>query len=288
MEDNPKLGLVINGHTLSYRFFEALECISQTWSQRKAAKMLGISHAVLNRRIKDTEEKLDTTLVETTGAGSELTDYAIKLLEKHRKYMSRMREREKIIICGGYISSRLLEVLALEYGLDAMIYSTDDESAIYLADMDMIDLLTLDDPIHAFRRDLDFIPIAYDHLVLVSGDNSLSNDLNELKGRKFVEVMNSSQRLAWNTLDKEGIKYKIVKSVRSPYTALKIVEKHEEFNTFLNGSLFAGSNIIKDETKHIISLVMVNEQKKIIKDFLEYILNEGQKIVEKSGFERIE
>jgi len=288
MDVHPKLGLVINDHTLSYKFFEALECISRTWSQRKAAKMLGVSHAVLNRRIKDAEEKLGVSLVEATGAGSELTDYAIKLLEKHRKYISRMKKRKKIVICGGYISSRLLEILALEYGLDVMMYSTDDESAIYLADMDMIDILTLDDPIHAFRRDLDFIPIAYDQLVLVSGNNSLPDALNDLKGRKFVEVINSSQRLAWNTLDKAGIGYRIVKQVKSPYTASKIVEDHNDCYTFLNGSFFSGSDIIKNETKHIISIVMVNEENKILKDFLEFILNEGQKIVEKSGFERIE
>ena len=51
-----------------------LECVSKTWSQREAAKKLGISHSVLNRRIKESEEKFGLRLVETTGAGSGLTE----------------------------------------------------------------------------------------------------------------------------------------------------------------------------------------------------------------------
>ena len=40
---------------------------------------------------------------------------------------------------------------------------TDDESALELARKDMVDILTLDDPVRAFMYDLDFIPIAYDY-----------------------------------------------------------------------------------------------------------------------------
>ena len=130
MKYNPKLNMIINGHEFSYKIFETLECISKTWSQRKAAKRLGISHSVLNRRIKESEEKFGFRLVETTGAGSGLTGNGLKILSKYERYMKRLEDRKKPVICGGYISAGLIEVLADEYPLDATIYRTDDESAL--------------------------------------------------------------------------------------------------------------------------------------------------------------
>ena len=63
MDYKPKLSLFINERILNYKFFEALDCVAQTWSQREASKKLDISHAVLNRRIKDAEDKLGFKLV---------------------------------------------------------------------------------------------------------------------------------------------------------------------------------------------------------------------------------
>jgi Bacterial regulatory helix-turn-helix protein, lysR family len=286
MVEKPKLSLVIGDNVFSYKLFESLECVAKTWSQRKAAKALGISHAVLNRRIKDAEGKLGFKLVETTGAGSGLTNEAFIIINRHIMYMNRLKIREKPIICGGHISSGLLEILSFRYGLDAMIYRTNDENALYLANMDMIDILTLDDPLYAFKHDLDFTPIAYDHLSLVSGDKPII-DLKDLNGKKFLAVPNSSQRLAWNTLDNKGIRYKIVEKVESPYTALKYIKNRTDLYTFLNNSFAEGSNIIMNDTKHIISAVLINKNNFILKDFLEFVLEKGQYFVEKCGFGKI-
>ena len=70
MDIQPKLNLVINGHNFSYKLFETLRCVSKTFSQREAARRLGISHAVLNRRIKDAEDRLGFLLVDSSAAGS--------------------------------------------------------------------------------------------------------------------------------------------------------------------------------------------------------------------------
>ena len=286
MEFEPKLSMVIGGHTLSYKFFEVLNCVAQTWSQRKASKRLGISHAVLNRRIKDAEDNLGVKIVETTGSGSELTEYGLEILQQYHQLIKRLNKRNTPVICGGYISTGLMEVLASEYGLDALIYQTDDESALYLAEMDMVDILTLDDPAKAFMRDLDFIPIAYDHLVLVSNSDQSVESLNDLEGKKFVEIPSSSQWLAWNTLDNLKIDYKIVKTVKSPYNALKIVKNSEDLNTFLNSSLLSGSDVLKEDTKHLISVVLLSQEKGL-KDFIEFITGRGQKLIEQLGFERV-
>jgi len=287
MKYNPKLNMIINEHEFSYKIFETLECISKTWSQRKAAKRLGISHSVLNRRIKESEEKFGFRLVETTGAGSGLTGNGLKILSKYERYMKRLEDRKKPVICGGYISAGLIEVLADEYPLDATIFHTDDESALELARKDMVDILTLDDPVRAFMYDLDFTPVAYDYLVLVSNQDTSINSLVDLNGKNFLEMPGSSQRLAWNTMDNMKIDYKIVELVKSPYNALKIINKNKDLFTFLNNSFSDGSDILKNDTKHLISLVLCNNENKVLKDFVDYITEDGQETIEQQGFIKI-
>ena len=285
MNYDPKLGLVLDGCQLSYKIFETLECIAKTYSQRQAAKRLEISHSVLNRRIKEAEEKFDSVLVETTGAGSGLTEKGYEILDKYETYMKRLEERKKPVICGGHISTGLMEILSQEYDLNVTILQTDDLSALELADKDMVDILTLDDPVTAFIYDLDFIPIAYDYLVLV-GEEFIT-DIAELNRKNFLEIPNSSQRLAWNTLDNIGIDYDIVKLVKSPYNAINAIKKDKNLFTFLNKSLTDGSDILKDETTHLISLVLLNKDNKGLSNFVDFVIGDGQKIIEMNGFIRI-
>ena len=94
MKYNPKLNMIIDGNEFSYKIFDTLECVKKTWSQREAAKRLGISHSVLNRRIKESEEKFGFRLIETTGAGSGLTENGLKILNTYENYMKRLENRE--------------------------------------------------------------------------------------------------------------------------------------------------------------------------------------------------
>lgn len=290
MDFYPKLDLSINNHTFSYKFFESLQCISRTYSQREAAKKLRISHSVLNRRIKDAEDKLGLRLVETTGAGSGLSDDGLKILQKYNEYLKKLQKHDKPVLCGGHISIGLLEILASHYGLDARIYEANDDNALYMADKNLLDILTLDDPVWAFMYDLDFLPIAYDHLVLLSGSEIKSEEVKsvfDLEGQKFVEIPNSIQRLAWNTMDNMGINYDIVKLVKSPYEALREVKNSLDLFTFLNNSFCSGQEILKKETTHLITMVLLNQEEKELKKFSKYISGEGQEIVNKLGFKRI-
>lgn len=288
MEYKPKVSIIIDGNTYSYRLFEALKMVSKTYSQRRAAEKVGISHAVLNRRIKDAEKKLGFKLVFSSGAGSLLTEDAKIILKNYENYEKRLKKREKVIICGGYASSRLLEILADEYGLEAAVYKTGDKNALYLADLDMVDILTLDDPVHALISDLDFTPIAYDYLVLVAGKKTCINNINDLEGKNFVEIEDSAQRLAWNTLDDKGIPYKLKIGFKSPYDALKFIKDNPDYYTFISHSLNEGLEVVKEDTHHIISFIACNKDDERINRFLDFILTfKGQKIVEKCGFERI-
>ena len=287
MKFKPKLSLIIQDKTLSFKFFESLDVVSQTRSQREAAKILGISHTVLNRRIKNVEENLGIKLVITTAAGSVLTDTGLKMLGQYHYLMKRLTNQEKPVICGGYISAGLLEVLASEYGFDAVIYQTEDESALQLYDMGMVDILTLDDPVRAFMRDLDFIPLARDHLVLLSSSDEIIEDISGLEGKNFVEISGSVQRLAWNTLDNLGVNYEIVKVLKSPYEALKIVKNSNDLYTFLNKSFISGSEILKDDTSHLLSMVIYDQEDERLKGFIDYISGRGRKIIKELGFKSI-
>ena len=220
MDIQPKLNLVINGHNFSYKLFEPFIVFQKHFFQRNT-KRLGISHAVLNRRIKDAEAKLGFLLVESSGSGSVLTSHGLEVIAQYQQLMKRLSEHKQPVICGGHISTGLMDSLCHNYGLDSVIYSTDDLSALKLAEMGLVDILTLDDPVHVFMRDLDFTPLAYDYLVLVSPPGTEVNSLKDLEGQNFVEVPHSAQRLAWNTLDHLKIDYNITEIYNSPYTAFK-------------------------------------------------------------------
>lgn len=294
MKFQPTLNLQINGETFSYRLFDALGEITNTWSQREAAKRLGISHAVLNRRIRDAEGKLGFKLVETTGAGSGLSPQGMRILEKYQSYLRRLADKDVPVIGGGPIATGLMDVLARRYGLKATIYTTNDLTALKMAEMDLVDILVLDDPVHAFMHDLDFIPIARDDLVLVSGSDENLENVDQLRGREFVEVIHSAQRLAWNTLDHLRVDYEIVDVCSSPENALKMVKARENLLTFQNRSFmsplldsFTVSDIMAEDTSHIISMVIL-DKKEELEDFSNFIQGKGQRIIRTWGFGRID
>ena len=261
----PEIGIKINGESFNYKLFESLESLSRTYSQRKTAKELHISHSVLNRRIKNAE--------------------GYELLDIYYKYMARLEDRDEIIIAGGHIITGLLDAISPTLPFKTLIYSSDDESAYELAKQGLVDILALDDPQIAFNFDLDFRAIAYDHLVLVAPKKPKTiESLNDLRDLKFVQVKGSAQRLAWQTLKQSKIPYSVERVVKSQFDAYKIVKNSNDLYTFLNASYFSGSDILKDETRHVVSLVQCNDDKRNIYPLIEYLLMDGQKDIGEQGF----
>ena len=266
----PEIGIKINGESFNYKLFESLESLSRTYSQRKTAKELHISHSVLNRRIKNAEDKLGEPLVITVGSGSQLSEKGYELLDTYYKYMARLEDREEIIIAGGHIITGLLDAISPTLPFKTLIYSSDDESAYELAKQGLVDILALDDPQIAFNFDLDFRAIAYDHLVLVAPKKPKTiESLNDLRDLKFVQVKGS---------------YSVERVVKSQFDAYKIVRNSNDLYTFLNASYFTGSDILKDETRHVVSLVQCNDDKRNIYPLIEYLLMDGQKDIGEQGF----
>ena len=283
LESKGLISLEINGEIYGYKLYQSLESLNRTHSQRKSAKELNVSHTVFNRRILKAEKKLGIKLTEKKGNGSILTDNGVRLLEEYRKYLIQIAEPDNINIAGGHISSSLLESIDLPFNIN--VYSSNDEDAFKLARRGVVDLLTLDDPLIAYERDINFIPIAYDHLVLISSpDAEEITSIKDLDNLNFVKVDGSAQRLAWNSLEHYDLKYNIKYKVNSQFDAFKLVKNSKNLHSFLNASYFNGNDILKFDTRHVISLVKVNDDDTKTDDFINYLLTKAQKDIEKQGF----
>ena len=283
LESRGLISLEINGEIYGYKLYQSLESLNRTHSQRKSAKELNIAHTVFNRRILKAEKQLGIKLTEKKGNGSVLSDDGMRLLEEYRKYLIQIAEPDNINIAGGHISSSLLESIDLPFNIN--VYSSTDEDAFKLARRGVVDLLTLDDPLIAYERDINFIPIAYDHLVLISSpDASEIRSIKDLDNLNFVKVAGSAQRLAWNSLEHYDLKYNIEHEVNSQFDAFKLVKNSKNLHSFLNASFFNGNDILKFDTRHVISLVKVNDDDPKTDDFINYLLTKAQKDIEKQGF----
>ena len=277
------ISLSINGSIYDYKLYESLESLSKTKSQRQSAKKLRISHTVFNRRLLKAEDKLGFKITKKVGNGTVLTQEGRELLDEFRKYAIQIEKTSNINIVGGHISTGLLESIGLPFNTN--IYSSSDEDAFELAKRGAVDILTLDDPLIAFERDLNFIPIAYDYLVLISSPKSKEiESISDLEGLDFVNVNGSAQRLAWNSLQHYDIEYNIQKTVNSQFDAFKLVRNSKNLYTFLNASYFKGNELLKFDTRHVISLVKVNEDKAEVDELINYLTNAAQEDIEKQGF----
>ena len=283
LESKGLISLEINGEIYGYKLYQSLESLKRTQSQRKSAKELSISHTVFNRRILQAEEKLGFKLTMKKGNGSDLTSNGVRLLEEYRKYLIQIAEPDNINIAGGHISSSLLESINLPFNIN--VYSSSDEDAFKLARRGVVDLLTLDDPLIAYERDINFIPIAYDYLVLISSPNSQEiNSIKDLNNLDFVKVNGSAQRLAWNSLEHYDLNYNFKHEVNSQFDAFKLVKNSKNLHSFLNASYFNGNEILKFDTRHVISLVKVNDDDSKTDEFINYLITKSQKEIEKQGF----
>lgn len=282
-ESKGLISLEINGDVYDYKLYQSLDSLSRTKSQRKSAKELNISHTVFNRRLLKAEAKLGVKITQKIGNGTHLTADGLKLLDEFKKYLIQIEKTTNINIAGGHISTGLLESIPTPFNTN--IYSSNDEDAFELAKRGVVDILTLDDPLIAYEQDINFMPIAYDYLVLVSSPQSRNiESISDLEGLDFVEVNGSAQRLAWNSLRHYDIKFNIKETVNSQFDAFKIVRNSENLYTFLNASYFKGNELLKYDTQHVISVIKVNEDKPEVDEFIRFLLNDGQESIGKQGF----
>ncbi|MBE6494344.1 MAG: LysR family transcriptional regulator [Methanosphaera stadtmanae] len=292
MSYNRKLDFEIDNVLFNYKLFDTLKAVNKTKSQRKAAKELGISHSVLNRRILNAEQELSHQLVLVTNKGSSLTEYAFKLLDDYVTYEERLKDDENLIkVAGGPISCEFIRHLARAYNLhDIRFISTDKNTAFKLADMGMVDILGFDDPVQAYLLNLEPIPLGRDNLVLMTHENEVFSNINDLNGLNFVEVEDSAHRLAWTTLANYDLDFDIVDVVTSFNEAIKLVEENKNLYTFINNSMsyrcLHTSNILSQDTQHIISALNVKNDD-YVDNFLNFASHHAQNTTLNFGFGRL-
>ncbi|MBO6110902.1 MAG: LysR family transcriptional regulator, partial [Methanobrevibacter sp.] len=88
----------------------------------------------------------------------------------------------------------------------------------------------------------------------------------------------------WNTLEHYNLNYTIKDKVNSQFDAFKLVRNSENLYSFLNASYFNGNEILKLDTRHVISLVKVNDEDPKTDKLINYLLTKGQKDIESQGF----
>lgn len=291
MDLNKKLNFEVNDEIYDYKLFDTLKAIKLNKSQRKAAKSLGISHTVLNRRILKAEAQLSEQLVISTNKGSNLTEFARDLLDNYESYENRLNDDGDLItFAGGFISAEFIRELAVAYQVDNLrILQTDLNSAYDLANRGFVDILGFDDPVQAYIYDIEPTPLGRDSLMLLSHDNKEFNTMDDLNSLKFVEVENSAQRLAWNTLADYDLDFDIVSSVGSFHEAIRLVEQNDNLHTFINKSIsytyMNVSDVLYEQTRHIISALNVKNDS-YIESFLNFASHNAQNVTVNYGFER--
>lgn len=291
MAVDKKLSLEINDVLYDYKLFDTLKSIKSTKSQRKAARELGISHTVLNRRIVHAEESLSEKLVLVSNRGSSLTDYALNLLDEYESYEQRLSDDDGWTMAGGFISCEFIRELSIAYQLENIkIIHTDLETSIDMAKKGLIDIIGFDDPVQAYIRNIEPIPLGRDKLMLLTHGNEEFENLSDLNGLKYVEVEDSAQRLAWTTLANNDLDFDIVASVSSFHEAIRMVEQDDSLYTFINNSISYTSlntnSILSEHTRHIISALNVKNNVEV-ESFLNFASHNAQKLTTKFGFEQL-
>ena len=287
-----KLSMYIKDVLFDYKFFETLDAINKTHSQRAAAKSLGISHSVLNRRIINAEAKLNESLVCVSRGGSYLSDFAFNVLDEYETYSLRLNDFDgDITVAGGPISCEFLKALAIGYNLDNIrVIETDIDTAYDLANRGMVDILGFDDPVQAYIYDIEPVALGRDFLSLVAHENESFTSIYDLDGLSFIEVENSAQRLVWNSLVDYDVNFDIVGSVHSFHEALKITEGDENIYTFINNSMSYRSqptfDILKQHTSHIISALNVKNDS-LVESFLNFASHNAQNTTVDFGFKHL-
>lgn len=290
MDLKKKLNFEMDDELFDYKLFDTLKAINKTHSQRKASKSLNISHSVLNRRILKAENLLGKDLVRVSNRGSLLTDYAKELLEEYETYEYRLEDEDIVTIVGGPISCEFLRQLSMSYNLETRIIQTDNQTAVKLTNMGLVDVLAFDDPVKAYMMNLEPIPLARDSLVLLSSKEEEFNSVRDLDSLNFVEVDNSAQRLAWTTLVDYDLNFNISTYVNSFHEAIKIVEQEEDMYTFINKSMSYRCqytyDIISTQTQHILSALNVKNDT-LVDNFLNFASHKAEKLTKKYGFKPI-
>jgi hypothetical protein len=254
--------------------------LHKTKSQNEASKLLNIKPSSFNIQLKRLEDKLGVKLYYSSPNGTILTNVGLEILETYNLYSKRLKNHYFAV--SGFVSGEIAKILFD----NPMITSFDN--ALKLLKMGFVDVLGVDDSYWIYRLgderflksevgscDFNIFLIAYDNFVMVSK--------GEFDYKNLVGVRFSSQRIVYNILKKEGIKFKVKIKTKSPFKAIELVDNG--YSLFLNESLLRyvdDFNIeypsFYEKTIHAINFISFDKDVKIDKTDIKRIKKLGFKI----------
>ena len=278
-----KADLIIEykGKSITPNQIKLLMALHKTKSQNEAAKLLNIKPSSFNIQLKRLEDKLGVKLYYSSPNGTVLTDVGLEILETYNLYSKRLKNHYFTV--SGFVSGEIAKILFD----NPMITSFDN--ALKLLKMGFVDVLGVDDSYWIYRLgderflksevgscDFNIFLIAYDNFVMVSK--------GEFDYKNLVGIRFSSQRIVYNILKKEGIKFKVKIKTKNPFKAIELVD--EGYSLFLNESLLKyvddGFNVeypsFYEKTIHAINFISFDKDVKIDKTDIKRIKKLGFKI----------
>ena len=277
-----KADLIIEykGKSITPNQIKLLMALHKTKSQNEAAKLLNIKPSSFNIQLKRLEDKLGVKLYYSSPNGTILTDVGLEILETYNLYSKRLKSHYFAV--SGFVSGEIAKILFD----NPMITSFDN--ALKLLKMGFVDVLGVDDSYWIYRLgderflksevgscDFNIFLIAYDNFVMVSK--------GEFDYKNLVGVRFSSQRIVYNILKKEGIKFKVKIKTKSPFKAIELID--EGYSLFLNESLLRYVDDFNveypkfyEKTIHAINFISFDKDVKIDKTDIKRIKKLGFKI----------
>ncbi|MEO2117574.1 MAG: LysR family transcriptional regulator [Methanocaldococcus sp.] len=278
-----KVNLTIEykGKLITPSQIKLLMALHKTKSQNEAAKLLNIKPSSFNIQLKRLENKLGVKLYYSSPNGTILTDAGLEILETYKSYSKRLKNN--FFTVSGFVSGEIAKILFE----NPIITSFDN--ALKLLKMGFVNILGVDDSYWIYRlgderflkseigsSDFNIFLIAYDNFVMVSK--------NEFDYKNLVGIRFSSQRIVYNILKKEGIKFKVKIKTKNPFRAIDLV--NEGYSLFLNESLLkyvdGNFNIeypkFYEKTIHAINFISFGKNIKIEKKDIKKIKKLGFKV----------
>lgn len=191
--------LIVNGHTVTERQLEVLRCIHQTGSKNSAAKKLGISPPVVHKYMESIEKGTGLKILKTTPGGTELTDDALKIVEKYEMMESRCASTKKFTVgCSPVTNDLVMMGLSASKVNGEVLVSNDAMNVKFLND-GIVDLILIDDPIYLFELEK-YHWMEIGHMDMVHVNN----------GPDYIRYKYGAQRMAYEFLELTGEEYNIV------------------------------------------------------------------------------
>ncbi len=193
-----KTSIEINGHTITTRQLEVLSAVAEKGSKTSAAKFLGISPPVVHKYIASMEDIVGESLLESTPAGSTLTEAGKKILNVFNQSNLRCdRSRKFTVACSPVTEDLLMSVLSA-LKLDVNLIISDNEVNLRSMNEGLADMAIIDDPMYLFEAE-QFLWKEIGTMGMVHVDN----------GSSYIRYRFGAQRIAYMYLDSLDVPYSI-------------------------------------------------------------------------------